>query len=240
MKVVDVSNGRIGIALGGGDPAATLDIGGDLRIGTVNDLSGETAASVLVLDAGLVKKRQLPTNIWDGDDNDTYTGENPISISTGNVISVGYDNQTIKMNTSNELYVDEIPASAGWTYYPSSQMVIEGSDIPSSAFFRWYSHSELGLPATARAVYLHIAMSNGAAVNYNLSVTEQAWTDSHQSLGNAIASGDFLTATVNNTRPATNAGIVKLNTNGVYIGLRGMDTGDPLDFCRIKVMGYFE
>jgi hypothetical protein len=46
--------------------------------------------------------------------------------------------------------------------------------------------------------------------------------------------------TVNQTRPAANAGIVNLNQGRVWIGLNGLDPADPLDFCRIKVMGYFE
>ena len=266
MKVMD--DGRVGISLGTADPNAMLDIGGTLRIGTVNDLSGTASASVQVLDGSLVKKRSLPASIWDGDDNTTYTAGSGILIDASNQISavdvsasnerplagnatairsdyrtidVQYDDITIKRNTStNELYVDALPASAGWTYYPASAMVIETSQVPTSAFFRWYDNTELGVPATAKAIYLHIAMSNTEPADYNLSVTEQSWTDDYSSLNAAIQNGDFLTATVDETRPATNAGIVKLNQGRVFIGLRGMSATDLLDFCHIKVMGYFE
>lgn len=133
--------------------------------------------------------------------------------------------------------------SGGWTFHESQEMVIECWDCDNSdVFFRWYDHAELGnIPTTAKAVYLHIAMSNSDPANYNLMVTELQWNlTGSPTLEDAISNGWFLTATVNNTRPAANAGIVKLNSNGLWIGLNNMDPADALDFCRVKVMGYFE
>ncbi|MBD3384222.1 hypothetical protein GF407_04770, partial [candidate division KSB1 bacterium] len=192
------SLGKVGISIGDAAPAATLDVGGDVHIGTVNDLAGTGNASVLVLDNGLVMKRTLLEEIWDGDDGESYTAGTGISISTSNVISaadpdplnetpqsgtatsvsgrvvdVVYDNSTIKVNGSNQLYVDQLPASAGWTFYNAQQMLIEcAGTCASNQFFRWYSRSELGIPSTAQAVYVHTALADDGGNNYNLTVTE--------------------------------------------------------------------
>jgi hypothetical protein len=65
MQVTDA--GQVGIALGSNAPQATLDVGGTLRIGTV-EVEGNTGdISVLVVDGGVVKKRTLTADIWDGD-----------------------------------------------------------------------------------------------------------------------------------------------------------------------------
>ncbi len=237
------SNAKVGIALGTADPAATLDVGGDLRIATVNDLAGTGNASVLVLDNGLVMKRTLPEEIWDGDE--SYSAGSAIDIVplTGNEheIDVMYDNATIKLNGSNQLYVDQLPASAGWTFYNAQQMLIECSgNCTSGLFFKWYSRSELGIPSTAQAVYVHTALADDGGNNYNLTVTELSWNDNNTDLNNAIDNGAFLTATINDTRPGHNAGIVKLHSNGLWVGLRNLGTSGVPNFVRIKVLGYLQ
>jgi hypothetical protein len=65
MQVTDA--GQVGIALGSTAPQATLDVGGTLRIGTVNVEGNNGDISVLVWDGGVVKKRTLTADIWDGD-----------------------------------------------------------------------------------------------------------------------------------------------------------------------------
>lgn len=119
------------MGIGVSSPAATLDINGDLKIGTVTDLGGTANASVLVLDNGIVKKRILAEEIWDGDDGQSYSAGAGINISGTNVISavdqsttnetpqpgsaidvsgrtvsVRFDGTTIKQNGDNELYAD--------------------------------------------------------------------------------------------------------------------------------------
>jgi hypothetical protein len=157
-------------------------------------------------------------------------------------VGVKVDNSTIKVNGSDQLYVDALPASAGWTFYNAQQMLIEcaGSACSENMFFRWYSRSELGIPSTAQAVYLHIAISNDTDSRYNLTVSEESWADNNTDMANAISNGAFLTATIHDSRPGVNAGIVKLNSNGLWVGLRYLaDNGVPY-FVRIKVLGYLQ
>ncbi len=297
------SSGTLGIGIGDTAPAATLDVGGDVHIATVNDLTGTGNASVLVLDNGMVKKRTLPEEIWNGDDGEVYTAGAGINISSGNEISaddtdptnelqdlgssksgesvtvtitggsntsfsvrdgdyltnnetpqsgnatsisgrtvnVLYDNSTIRLNGSNQLYVDQLPASAGWTFYNAQQMLIEcGGNCTSGQFFTWYNRSQLGIPSTAQAVYVHTALSDDGGSTYNLTVSELSWNDNNTDLNNAIDNGAFLTATINDTRPGHNAGIVKLHSNGLWVGLRNLGTSGVPNFVRIKVLGYLQ
>ncbi|MBD3384223.1 hypothetical protein GF407_04775 [candidate division KSB1 bacterium] len=98
VTLMQVTNtGHLGVNIGDAAPAATLDVGGDVHIGTVLDLSGTGNASVLVLDNGVVKKRTLLSEIWDGDDGQIYTAGAGINISTGNEISA------VDNNATNEL-----------------------------------------------------------------------------------------------------------------------------------------
>ena len=92
-------SGSLGIGIGDTAPAATLDIGGDVHIATVNDLTGTGNASVLVLDNGMVKKRTLLSEIWDGDDGQSYTAGSGINISAGNVISADDTDPTNELQT---------------------------------------------------------------------------------------------------------------------------------------------
>jgi hypothetical protein len=269
MKVIETQNGRVGIAMGTNDPTAALDINGDLRIRSVDALAGVTSVSVLVLDDGFVKHRILPESIWDGDDDASYFAGDGITINTSNEISaldispenekpvageaisvadrtvnVQYDNSTLKINNAGELYAAALPVSAGWTFHEYQIMVLEGA-CSSADFFKWYDlNDELsGIPQTAKAVYLHIALSNNDPGRYNFMATELEWYENATpSMNDAITNGWFLTATVNDTRPAANAGIVKLSSQGLWIALNRPNATDPLelDFCRVKVMGYFE
>jgi hypothetical protein len=75
MQVTD--QGQVGIALGSSAPQATLDVGGTLRIGTVNAEGNSGDISVLVLDGGVVKKRTLTADIWDGDATGVGTETDP-------------------------------------------------------------------------------------------------------------------------------------------------------------------
>jgi hypothetical protein len=104
----------------------------------------------------------------------------------------------------------------------------------------------LGIGDTAPAATLdvggdvHIALSDDGGNQYNLSVTEESWADNGTDLNQAINDGAFLTATINDTKPGHNAGIVKLNSNGLYVGLQYLGTYGVPFFVRIKVMGYLQ
>ncbi len=92
------SSGDVGIAIGDATPAATLDIGGDLRIGTVSDEGNSDDISVLVLDGGIVKKRTLTADIWDGD----ATGSGADGVVTSANFS-GSASKTLTLGRSNGL-----------------------------------------------------------------------------------------------------------------------------------------
>ncbi len=127
------SSGTLGIGIGDAAPAATLDVGGDVHIGTVLDLTGTADASVLVLDNGVVKKRTLATEIWDGDE--SYSAGSAIDIVplAGNEheIDVVYDNTTIKLNGSNQLYaVAPTESDPVWTAAkPTSSSTSSGTEL---------------------------------------------------------------------------------------------------------------
>ncbi len=92
------SSGEMGIAIGDAEPAATLDVGGDLRIGTVLDEGNTGDISVLVLDGGIVKKRTLTADIWDGD----ATGSGADGVVSSASFS-GTTNKTLTLGRSNGL-----------------------------------------------------------------------------------------------------------------------------------------
>ncbi len=92
------SDGKVGIAIGSTTPAATLDVGGDLRLGTVADEGNTTDISVLVLDGDIVKKRTLTADIWDGD----ATGSGADGVVTSATFS-GTSTKTLTLGRSNGL-----------------------------------------------------------------------------------------------------------------------------------------
>jgi hypothetical protein len=96
MKVT--STGEVGINLGTVAPQATLDIGGDLRIGTVATEGNSGDISVLVLDGSIVKKRTLTADIWDGD----QTGSGADGVVTGASFG-GTSTKTLTLSRSEGL-----------------------------------------------------------------------------------------------------------------------------------------
>jgi hypothetical protein len=125
------SDGEVGIAIGDATPAATLDVGGDLRLGTVVDEGNSDAISVLVLDGGLVKKRTLTADIWDGDDAgtdaDAIIGNEIVSAGNNSLTRTGQGTSSspfqlqINQSTTDGWYVNEGQANS-----ISSGMITDG------------------------------------------------------------------------------------------------------------------
>ncbi len=231
------------VVIGTAGQSGTLTVLGSTTTATLKITDGAASGRVLKSDAdGNASWGIDLVNDADADPiNEKPQGGTAISVSD-RVVNVNVDNNTIKVNGSDQLYVDALPASAGWTFYNAQEMLIEcgGGSCTSNMFFKWYSRSELGIPATAQAVYLHIALSNEPDAHYNLTVSEESWSDNNTAMASAITNGAFLTATIKDSKPGVNAGIVKLNSNGLWVGLRYLGDNGPPTFVRIKVMGYLQ
>ncbi len=123
FKVTDA--GKVGISIGETAPAATLDIGGDLKIGTVTTEPNSDDIAVLVLDAGIVKQRMLGADIWDGDD----TGSGGDGVVTAASFS-GTSEKTLTLTRSGGL--NDLSASFTDRYEPNTdnqQLQISGRTL---------------------------------------------------------------------------------------------------------------
>jgi hypothetical protein len=115
--MIVTNDGDVGIGVGDAQPAATLDVQGDMRLATITTKTGTSEEAVVIWDATSNKlmKRSLGTDIWDGDavndadyvvGNEYPTAGTAISITNNRRVNVKVDNSTIKVNGTGQLYAD--------------------------------------------------------------------------------------------------------------------------------------
>ncbi|MBD3387248.1 hypothetical protein GF407_20250 [candidate division KSB1 bacterium] len=118
--------GLVGIDIGNIIPRAKLDVGGDLRLATVDQLAGTTDAEVLVWDNNMVKRRTLGSTIWDGDNQ-----------NLSQVLAVGNDaNDQAAVNFSH-LSVNSTDTTA--------KIVVEGTEQHQFPYSTGFSRNYAGI-----------------------------------------------------------------------------------------------
>ncbi|MBT5856244.1 tail fiber domain-containing protein [bacterium] len=123
------------IGIGLVNPQAKLDVSGNVRIRDLS-IDGNLYSVVMTDTDGDLFKRNLPENVWDGDDNTTYTADKGVTLN-GSIFELdkqtATNGQVLKWNDSSNKWIPandiDTDTDTNTTYTGSNGISLSGSDF---------------------------------------------------------------------------------------------------------------